>query len=203
MWSTPRRIVVGRVVVRRRRRERESTRFAGYERERISARRRVVGTLPVACENLISHCYLDGRVRNHTPFFSFLTNKGEHTPFFSFLTPPSKESRSPVPMKSGQGPVPVLRTVDLANQRLRSAEHFLIQNDVVLVGAKSVRLISTSTACPDFTRTGDPGCHPKGLLRPPSPSLPLSTTPPHPPHLSLYRSPHPTSLSLSHSPQHL
>ncbi|KAI8565769.1 hypothetical protein RHMOL_Rhmol03G0287300 [Rhododendron molle] len=44
-----------------------------------------------------------------------------------------EETRSPVPMKSGQGHVPVLRTVDLANQRLRSAEHFLVQNDVVLV----------------------------------------------------------------------
>ncbi|KAI8530439.1 hypothetical protein RHMOL_Rhmol11G0058400 [Rhododendron molle] len=42
------------------------------------------------------------------------------------------ESRSPVRVKSGQGPVPVLRTVDLANQRLRSAKHFLVQNDVIL-----------------------------------------------------------------------
>ncbi|KAI8531814.1 hypothetical protein RHMOL_Rhmol11G0165400 [Rhododendron molle] len=39
-------------------------------------------------ESLISHMYLDGLVRNHTPFFSSLTNKGDHSPFFSFLSLP-------------------------------------------------------------------------------------------------------------------
>ncbi|KAI8544220.1 hypothetical protein RHMOL_Rhmol08G0279000 [Rhododendron molle] len=42
------------------------------------------------------------------------------------------ETRSPVRVKFGQAPVPSLRAVDLANQRLRCAEHFLLQNDVVL-----------------------------------------------------------------------
>ncbi|KAI8564013.1 hypothetical protein RHMOL_Rhmol03G0151100 [Rhododendron molle] len=45
---------------------------------------------------------------------------------------------SPVRVKSGQGPVPVFRAVDLTNQRLRSAESKRRR-----FGQKSVRQIST------------------------------------------------------------
>ncbi|KAI8571279.1 hypothetical protein RHMOL_Rhmol01G0107200 [Rhododendron molle] len=42
------------------------------------------------------------------------------------------ETISPVRVKSGQGSIPPLGAVDLANQQLRFAEYFLVQNDVVL-----------------------------------------------------------------------
>ncbi|KAI8550367.1 hypothetical protein RHMOL_Rhmol06G0100300 [Rhododendron molle] len=76
----------------------------------------------------------------------------------------TNETKSPVRVKSGQGPVPVLRTVDLANQRLRSAERFLVQNDVVLVRQISAidlrdqRLKRVGQGAQTFTRTGNPRC---------------------------------------------
>ncbi|KAI8550146.1 hypothetical protein RHMOL_Rhmol06G0082000 [Rhododendron molle] len=47
-------------------------------------------------------------------------------------TPPPEETRSSVRIIFGQAPVRIPSAVDLANQRLRFAEHVLLQNDVVL-----------------------------------------------------------------------
>ncbi|KAI8545388.1 hypothetical protein RHMOL_Rhmol07G0036100 [Rhododendron molle] len=84
---------------------------------------------------------------------------------FCYLIICSWSPNPPVRAQFRQEPVLPARAVDLANQQLKCAERFLLQNDVVLarhISAVDLRdqwLRGVGTGpCPDWARIGDPRC---------------------------------------------